>query len=197
MLNLDKILKFKPTGVSLGQGKILISNPLMHDYFFGRSLILLTDYENIEIMGLILNKVSELFVTDIFDDFPIKEIPLFIGGPVQSDTLFILHKRPDIIQNSNPFLGDLSMGGDFFQIQELLTKKIISKEEVKFFMGYSGWGKQQLADEIDQESWLINQLHNPDDIFKSSSVHLWESSVQQLGAKYHNWLNFPKNPLEN
>jgi putative transcriptional regulator len=197
MNDLDKILKVKPSGIELEKGKLLISVPFLHDYFFGHSVVLMTEHLSSGSMGFIINKPTELFVADMIEGFPDLDMPLYTGGPVQTDSIFILHKRADLIDDSSHIINDLYWGGDFTQIQSYLHQGIIKPNEIRFFLGYSGWEDEQLDIELMRESWIIAQLESSDDIFDRNTKEHWYKVVKSFGNKYMNWLKFPENPSDN
>ena len=51
------------------RGKILISEPFLHDVTFGRSVLLLVDHTEEGSMGLIINKPLPLMLNDIIKEF--------------------------------------------------------------------------------------------------------------------------------
>ncbi len=197
MINLDEMLKVKPTGIKLERGRLLVSGPLLHDAFFGRSVILMTDYKPVGSMGFILNKPTEFYVSDLIEGFPEMELPLFSGGPVQSDNIFFMHKRGDIIEDSVNIIGDLYWGGNFAQAQDYLIQGIIQATDVKFFIGYAGWDESQLDDELNTDSWIVSNLINTDEALKTTTKNLWKENIDKFGSRYKNWVNFPADPSDN
>ena len=95
-INTD-IFKIQSNNVMPSRGKILISEPFLHDVTFGRSVVLLVDHTEEGSMGLIINKPLPLMLNDIIKEFKyIEDIPLHKGGPIGTDTLFYLHTLHEI-----------------------------------------------------------------------------------------------------
>jgi putative transcriptional regulator len=88
-------------------------------------------------------------------------------------------------------------GGNFETIKILFNNNQLSNEEIKFFVGYSGWGTGQLNEEIDQNSWLVTDKYSPEVIFVEDEENLWREVVIGLGPKYAHIANFPENPQWN
>ena len=196
----NNIFSVKPTGVELKTGSVLISSPFMEDSLFGRSVILITDCtKNKGAIGLVLNKPTEININDVSIDFPIKNIPLYAGGPVQSDRLFILHKYGNIIDGSVHIAENIFWGGDKQQIEQLMKQGVIDPANIKFFLGYSGWAANQLYDELETESWIISNISNIINILDSKNLNsdLWTKYVLKFGNKYKKWLTFPKQAIDN
>jgi len=71
------------------QGRILISEPTLKDFYFSRSVVLLAEHSTeAGAQGLILNKPLNLKLNEIVKDFPRTEFPVYLGGPVHPDRLF-------------------------------------------------------------------------------------------------------------
>src|SRR5688572_5918650 len=102
-------------------GMLLISEPFLYDPNFNRSVILLCDYEEDGgSVGYILNKHLNVSLKDVLDfDFE-AEIPLFLGGPVQQDTLHFVHRDERMAATSRAIGDNLYWGGDFELVREML-----------------------------------------------------------------------------
>lgn len=190
------ILNIKQTGHVLDSGNLLVSTPLLHDFYFGHSVILLVEREFTSTMGFILNNLSRNVVSDIVIEMSDVHFPIFIGGPVNQDRVFYIYKNNNI-HNSISINNGLFWGGDIDQIKNFIKDGIISKDEIKFFLGYSGWQEQQLEEEIRRDSWIITKPNSIDEILNTNANNLWKSVVAKLGKDYKNWFNFPVNPMDN
>ena len=126
----------------------------MLDQNFKRSVILLTDHNEIESVGFILNQPTKLDINDLIDGFPYFDAPVYIGGPVQKDTLHFIHSKGDLIDDSVHVKENLYWSGNFQTLMKLVVEKKIFSSQIRFFAGYSGWGPGQLEDEIKQNSVL-------------------------------------------
>ena len=83
-----------------------------------------------------------------------------------------------------------------FNVINLLKQNKLKNNEVKFFIGYSGWGKNQLADEINENSWLISSKFLKKNIFNTSTT-FWKKKINEFGEFYKIWSNSPDNPSLN
>ena len=92
------------------QGALLISEPFLKDFYFRRSVVLLAEHNDDGSFGLIINKPVEVMLNEIVKDFPYFETKLFIGGPVNTDSLFILHTLGKQIKNSFQIMPGLYWG---------------------------------------------------------------------------------------
>ena len=74
-----------------GQGSLLISEPFLLDSYFKRAVVLIGEHDQHGTIGFILNKPTDVNINDAVEDFPSFQVPLYFGGPVETDTLFYIH----------------------------------------------------------------------------------------------------------
>lgn len=177
------------------QGRVLISEPLLNDSYFKRSVVLLTEYSENGAVGFVLNKPIDMSINEIIDDFPEFKASIYVGGPVAKDTIHFLHTLPDLIPNSVHVKDNIYWGGDFDRIKELITEGLIQPSQIRFFLGYSGWSPKQLDEEIENNAWLISEI-NSEKIMQPDQS-LWTKTLKELGEKYKIWTNCPENPSLN
>jgi putative transcriptional regulator len=178
-------------------GRLLISEPFLNDPNFKRSVILLAEHTNESTLGFILNQPSALLLKDLVPDLFEANYPIFIGGPVQVDTVHFIHRCYDKL-NSGEEIGDgIYWGGNFETLRVLVNNNSISENEVKFFLGYSGWGEGQLMDEIETNTWIVSKKFNQDVVFSQNEEELWREAIINLGPKYAHVSNFPSDPSLN
>ncbi|HEY1010097.1 MAG: YqgE/AlgH family protein [Daejeonella sp.] len=178
------------------KGTLLVSEPFMLDPNFKRSVVLLTEIEEQGAIGFILNQRSNLIVSDLLPDSSCG-LPVFIGGPVANDTLHFIHSCYDKLNSGIEIRDGIYWGGNFEALQVLLSTGQIKSSEIKFFIGYSGWGEEQLDGELEQNSWLVSDKFNSEVIFVEDEENLWREVVIGLGPKYAHIANFPENPQWN
>ena len=191
MEDLTDLLNITYNNVRPQKGKVLISQPLMMDGCFRRSVILLTEYSEKGAVGFILNKWLPIAIDDIIDEFPEEDALLSIGGPVAANTLYYLHTFahiPDAIEIVN----GVYWGGNFDVVRQYLSISVMKPDDIRFFLGYSGWTDGQLDDELKRNSWLVSDIRASQIICPSRD--LWQDSVRNMGEKYQLWTTFPANP---
>jgi len=196
MGDINDIIKIKTNNVKPARGKILISEPFLIDYFFKRSVVLLAEHNEEGTFGVILNKPVKASFNDIVKDFPDFPTQVYLGGPVQGDSLFFIHTMGNVIPESNEIIKGLYWGGDIETVRELITLNEIDDQQIRFFIGYSGWGPHQLDDELKRNSWVVSNL-NADDLMKTKPDIMWDQALKQLGGDYSFWTNFPDDPAQN
>jgi putative transcriptional regulator len=191
----DKI-KIKTNNLKPARGRILISEPFLVDYFFKRSVVLLAEHNDEGTFGVILNKPVRAKFNDVVKDFPFFETRLYLGGPVQGDSLFFIHTLGDEIPESSEVLDGIFWGGDIEMIREMIAVGKITSDQIRFYIGYSGWAPQQLDDELKRNSWVVSHI-NAEQILKTKPKLMWDKALRQLGGDYSLWTNFPDDPTSN
>jgi putative transcriptional regulator len=174
------------------KGKLLISEPMLPDPNFFRSVILLTRHDEEGTVGFVLNRMSIVDLDNVLPDFSVKNIPIFIGGPVGTDQLFFIHTIGEELQGSQKVLDGLYFGGDLEQLEFLLKNELASPSQVRFFVGYSGWDANQLAREISESSWIVATT-SPEQVMSDSDEY-WKDVMIGLGKEFAFMANFPSNP---
>lgn len=175
------------------KGRLLISEPSLSDDTFFKSVILLTHHNTDESIGLILNQPTNVSINEILNDMPSSDFPVYIGGPVAKNSIQFIHTLGERIPKSIKIIDDLYWGGDFEEIIKLMEKDKISKKEIRFFAGYSGWGIDQLNNEIREEGWIITSA-TKEYCMNYSAQNLWSEIIKTQKRKYAIWANLPKDP---
>ncbi len=178
-------------------GLTLVAEPFMEDDYFKRAVVLLTEYNEKGAVGFILNTKLDLNVGDVMDDFPEFDAPLFLGGPVEPQSLFYIHCVPELIPNSIKISDFLHWNGDFEILKRHIKSGEINPRQIKFFLGYSGWGLQQLKDELELNSWIIQEV--PGQVVLSNEAeYLWKEVIlNSTNREISQMAHFPKDPSLN
>jgi putative transcriptional regulator len=179
------------------KGVLLIAEPsLLGDSSFNRSVILIADHNQDGSVGFILNKPLEYTVNDLVPDLE-AYFTIFNGGPVEQDNLYFIHNIPDLIPNSIEISNGIFWGGDFELTKTLINENKINSDNIRFFLGYTGWAANQLEEELEQKSWIVlKNIHNKE-ILEKASDNFWKEKLLTLGGEYLIWSNAPENPILN
>jgi len=178
-------------------GKILISEPVLHDFYFNRSVVLLAEHsDETGSMGMIINKPLNLKLSDVGKEFPNVNFPVYMGGPVNPDRLFYLHTFGEKIPGAIKIMDGLYWGGEIKKLIEYIELGMVSHEQVRFFIGYSGWQPDQLKNELEKDAWIVSDA-TLDTIMAKNPEQLWKNMLQNLGDDYAIWANSPADPMLN
>ena len=181
----------------LKKGQLLIAEPsLIGDTSFNRSVILLADHNNEGSVGFIINKPLRYSIKDLVPEIH-ANFKIYNGGPVEQDNLYFIHNVPELIPNSIEISNGIFWGGDFELTAQLINGGVIKKNNIRFFLGYTGWDAQQIEDEIHTNSWIISENISKNKIIGKSSSNFWKEKILELGGDYLIWSNAPENPVLN
>jgi len=186
----------KLSSIPPAPGRILISEPLLQDFYFRRSVVLLADHSEEGTFGLILNKPVDVRFNDVIKGFPNFKALLYLGGPVQTSNLYFIHTLGEKVEGSMKILDGLYWGGDLEQIKEMMTLDQLNPSNIRFFIGYSGWVSKQLDRELDENSWVVSSA-STEQLILANPDNLWRDIVKTLGKDFSLWANYPPDPLLN
>jgi len=154
----------------LKKGNLLIAEPsILGDLSFNRSVVLLADHNPSGSVGFILNKPLQYTVNDLV---------------------------PEVEANFTIYNG-IFWGGDFEKTRDLINNGTITKDNIRFFLGYTGWDANQLESEMNSNAWILIENNYKKSILKKSSIDFWKEQILELGGEYLIWSNAPENPTLN
>ncbi|MCB0483765.1 MAG: YqgE/AlgH family protein [Flavobacteriales bacterium] len=184
------------TRVQPSTGDVLISEPFLADPNFARSVILLIRHDDEGSVGFVLNELARFTIGEVLPDFPMPSLPVYLGGPVGKQHLFVIHTLGHLLPDAIEISDGLFWGGDFETITAMAKSNELDPNAVKFFAGYSGWSEGQLKKEIFENSWITSRLETP--LVMSHQVQqLWKKTLIKMGDAYKIISNFPKDPALN
>ena len=176
------------------KGSLILSQPLMKDLNFERSIILICEHNSDGSFGYKLNdKLNPDSVTSDLNQ-TIKE-NLYLGGPVENSYLNFIHSS-DQIKDSIKITKNIYLGGDLDSVLEGIENNI-SNFKLKFFSGYSGWSQNQLEMEIEENSWIVVNEYDYDLIYREIDNHFWSRFLSNQGKKNKIFSNYPKDSSMN
>ena len=165
-------------------GHLLLAQPFMLDPYFRRSVVLLCEHDKEEgTIGFILNKSVRMQVSELVNDFPDFEAEVYYGGPVRTDTLHYMHTLGEQLEGAAHVVDNIYWGGHFDQLKMMIENGRVHEDDIRFFVGYSGWDPTQLEQEIRSGSW-IPQKGQFDYIFKENYDNLWREVLNDKGNVY-------------
>jgi putative transcriptional regulator len=172
--------------------QFLIAMPGMGDGTFAGTVVYLCEHTEKGALGLVINKPIDITLRNLFEKVELTleredlaEVPVYFGGPVQTERGFVLHERLG---------GEGAEGGHYnssLQIPgglEMTTSKDVLEalsqgagpKRILVTLGYSGWGAGQLEDELSRNGW-INVGAEPDVIFDTPVQDRYSKALSLLG----------------
>jgi len=175
---------------------LLIADPFLKDEHFKRTVVYLCAHNQEGSFGLTLNRPFHHTLDQLMDDVRIHDIPVFIGGPVELNSIHFLHRLPELVPDAEKITEGLGWGGDFEWVRKMLNEKKISKNDFRFFLGYSGWSSGQLEMEMEEKTWLVAPAPTQI-IFNADYDSCWKESVKLLGEEFVPVIHYPIDPQLN
>ena len=152
-------------------GSILIASPLLSDYQFTRTVILMVTNNEEGSMGIVMNKRFSYRVT----------------------LLHTIRSLKDSLEISD----GLYLNGDFNELKKYLLEGNPVEGHIRFFSGYAGWENGQLEREIKENSWMIGYSDAQHLLADRYQRNLWSNSLCDLGQPYKLWSKYPVYPSFN
>ena len=165
---------------------LLIAMPQLTDPNFHRSVVLMVKHGGDGSFGLVINRQMDQKVSELLTPLEIRwqgnrSDVAWWGGPVQPETGWILHEP--VAELGDQITREIAPGLHLSSAPDAL--KILAKnppKRIRFILGYSGWGPDQLEGELADGSW-VNSDVTPELVFETPPEKLWETSVRRLGIE--------------
>ncbi len=162
---------------------LLVATPKLRDPNFQRAVVLVLSHDAEGSYGLVLNRPLARTLADVVTggDERVTKVPLHEGGPVQGEVLQILGEEGGV--EVVPGVGALPAAGDLAGL--LLQLPVAS--QARAYLGYAGWGADQLASELEEGAWILAEPHR-EHVFDVPPERLWSRVLWELGGSYR-WLS--------
>ena len=173
------------------QNHFLVAMPSLLDVNFSQAVIYLCAYNEEGAMGIIINRpildinlgevLGQMRIDTKLDD--IRSSPVLLGGPVQPERGFIIH-RPNTEWQSTLMAGD-DIG--VTSSQDILEAMAVGEgpDDAVVILGYTGWGPDQLEKEISDNFWLTAPADH-DILFNVPFEERWRAAASTVGVDLTN-----------
>jgi putative transcriptional regulator len=183
---------FESSSVSL-EGSLLIAHPGLLDPNFRRTVLYISSHDpNKGTFGLILNRTTERTLGEVLPNKPLgglAQVPVHLGGPVQTDQLVFAAFRWNAKTKSMECKHHLL-------IPEAQEAHEQGGTIVRAFIGYAGWSKGQLEAELAQRSWLVAKP--PRDLLDTDKqTGLWREVTSSFGPWFRMVAEAPEDLSKN
>lgn len=179
------------------RGDLLISEPYLPDPNFERTVVLLCEHDENGSFGFVLNKSAQTTLPDLIEEAEGFDANVYLGGPVQQNTLHFIHRGAVGLSGDKEIVNGIYWGIDFENLLTAINTKKVKKEDLRFFIGYSGWSPGQLLEEMKAKSWILYRGTNPSLAFDIRPEDLWKETLKQMGGKFKVISNYPTDPRLN
>lgn len=171
----------------------LIASPPLGDPNFDRTVVLLAVHSDSGALGFVVNRPAPVTLSELlsFAGYTTEvqgSVPVFIGGPVQPSSGWILCDDPDLQPGEG---GVIAVGSRirvtssrsaFDALAADAARGALSPDAKRrlVLLGYSGWGPGQLEQEIAAGAWLPVPLDD-EVLFEVAAEQRWEAAYKLLG----------------
>jgi putative transcriptional regulator len=167
-------------------GHVLVAMPGMDDPRFARAVVLLCQHNEDGAMGLVVNRLSDYRLSEIFAQMQISDVhadfadrPVLAGGPVQTDRGFVLHEGATDWDSTLRITDALAVSTS----RDVLERIAAGTGPAQFLLmlGFSGWGPGQLESELADNAWLTVPADN-ELLFDVPLEMRWQAATARLGV---------------
>lgn len=140
-------------------GHFIIAMPTLMESYFDQSVTYMCEHDENGAFGIVINHQTNITLNTFLSDIQLPcanslkpEQKLFIGGPVQQDHGFILHKADNEWESTLKIDDKISLSTSR-DILEAIAKDSGPKQHL-IALGYAGWAPGQLEQEFLDNAWL-------------------------------------------
>jgi len=157
--------------------------PQLGDPNFHRSVVLVLQHNVDGARGLVLNRPTRVTLEDVArgQSLPVaarlKGQPVYAGGPVDPQRGLVLHDRAGLLEKRQLAPG-LFLSETVDALEELFSQ---DSGVLRFYLGYAGWGPQQLEAELKQGTWLFTEA-TTERVLQGEAETLWEEVLRHMGV---------------
>ena len=179
-----------PAATSLAN-RLLVALPSLHDPNFARSVTLLCQHDGDGAMGVVVNRVSEYTLGEVFrqmgiasDDEALQARAVLAGGPVHPERGFVIHDG-DGEWDSSLEIGDGLRLTTSRDVLEAMARGDGPSQAV-VALGCAGWGAGQLEQELVDDSWLMVP-NRREVLFELPLEQRWQAAAGSIGVDLVNY----------
>ena len=163
----------------LSVGKLLVSSRSLGDPHFARTVVLLVHYDEKGVVGLVLNRRTDVPLSRVLDLKAAKDRsdPVYLGGPVEPWAIFALFQSSAKVQKAENIFGGVYLISD----KDLFEQTISAQPDPGAFhvyLGYAGWTQDQLRTEVQLGVWFVFPADTTT-VFNSDPDSLWLEMIHK------------------
>ncbi|MFY9674351.1 MAG: YqgE/AlgH family protein [Terriglobales bacterium] len=168
----------------LGAGKLLVASRGLADPNFAQTVVLLVRYDAEGVVGLILNRRTDLPMSRVLDGIKAakgRSDRVYLGGPVEP-SVFGLLQSPAKVEGAEHIFGAVYM----ISSKPLFEQTISARPDpgrFHVYLGAAGWTNDQLRKELELGAWFIFQA-DVETVFNADPDSLWPQMIQKTELKF-------------
>ena len=187
-ISLIMLLGLWLTGIPAASAEqfMLIAKPSIHDRFFGRTVVFVTDHGGGGTVGVIINRPTGATLEEVLPDVAAlrgNQEALYFGGPVQSQLLVFIVRAEQPLEGAIPLTDGIYLSFERPLLDQFLARDAPTSD-LRLLRGYAGWASGQLAAEIARGDWIKTDVER-DLVFDPDPRTVWSRAIKKHGG---NWV---------
>lgn len=190
------------------KGYFLISEANMSDPNFFQTVVLMIEHTTDGAFGLVVNRKSHLTLGEIIPKFSSDRgfhTPIYVGGPVQQEYLFVVHSDlpgGTISESSTSPIVGVHFEPAFRNVEDFFEDSVWNeipaddRPNIHLYLGYSGWAPGQLEKEMEQGAWMVHP-GTAKIVFHNNPEQGWRDALREKGGIYKFFADSNQNPQLN
>lgn len=175
----------RPPERDLARGKFLIASRSLLDPNFSESVVLLLEYDAEGALGLIVNRPTEVQLTDLLPEVEeLKERAdvVYVGGPVSKDRIVLLMRSDEHPRDAGRVFADTYVSSSMETLKHAVT---LTRDGGTFhaYVGYAGWGPGQLDNEVSRGDWHISPAEEAL-VFDRAADEIWHELIKKNSGQW-------------
>ena len=141
----------------LAMGKFLVARRGLSDPNFSATVVLLVQYDEPAVVGLIINRRTKVLLSEAFPKLKGtngRSDAVYLGGPVEATGALALIRSSTKPANSKHVMADVYLTASQAKLEEALAAASASAR-LRVYVGYAGWTTEQLRREVELGGWYI------------------------------------------
>jgi putative transcriptional regulator len=164
----------------------LIAMPKLADPNFFHTVTYLCEHNPEGALGIVINRPLQLTLREILQHMDLEPVteaigdqPIYLGGPVQQERGFVLHRPLGDWEATLPVSEEIGVTSS----RDILTAIAAGQgpEQCLIALGYAGWGAGQLEQELAANAWLSGPADQRI-VFDLPHEQRWEAAAARLGV---------------
>jgi putative transcriptional regulator len=165
---------------SLAAGNLLVATRDLDDPNFAKTVILLVHYDEEGVVGLIVNRRTEVSLARAFERMKGakgRDDCVYQGGPVEPTGVFALRQSTDKVQGAANIFGGVYLISNHISLEKAFSLRP-DPDSFRVYLGYTGWTNQQLKNELELGAWFVFR-GDAGAVFDSEPDTLWSRLIRK------------------
>jgi putative transcriptional regulator len=164
-------------------GVFLIAKPELTDPNFRRTVVLVTQTDDAQTIGVIINRPSSTKLPELLPDDPAAanyRDPVYSGGPVMQRVLIAVFRSATL----PPAPAFQARRGLYLSMHPDNLKALLAApgRQYRLYAGFSGWAPRQLEAELARDAWIVMPA-DADIVFRKDMEGVWEELLRRALAR--------------